>query len=163
MKDKRTIFSYGAEVLIIYAVGMIIMMLLVTVVGEEAREVSKMYSLGKEGVPIAVMWQFLVFSFMVTTIKGVCFDSKVLQHLSVILRAIIMMVSIVLVLLVFVVLFQWFPMEMWEAWVGFFLSFSLCTFGSVGVMILKTKLEDKKMEKGLENLRRKWEEEDNGK
>lgn len=76
---------------------------------------------------------------------------------------IMMMVAIIVIIAVFTAVFDWFPMTMWQPWAVFFFCFVLCAGGTFGIMFFKVKVENKKMEDGLEFMKHQWEEEQNGK
>ncbi|MFQ7552110.1 MAG: hypothetical protein ACLRMZ_19620 [Blautia marasmi] len=58
--------------------------------------------------------------------------------------------------------FAWFPINMWQPWVYFLLSFLISVAISIGVMYLKTKAEDRRLKEGLERMQKKWKEEETG-
>lgn len=64
-----------------------------------------------------------------------------------------MLSAVVVVIVIFTVLFGWFPVDMWESWAAFFLTFGLCFAGSLTVMHLKEKAENRKMEEALRRIK----------
>ena len=58
--------------------------------------------------------------------------------------------------------FARFPINMWQPWVCFLLSFLISVAVSIGVMYLKTKDEDRRLKEGLERMQEKWKEEETG-
>ena len=65
-----------------------------------------------------------------------------------------MLLAEVIMVVIFVAAFGCFPMDMWEPWVMFFASFLVCFGVSVGVTVLKEKMENRKMEAALERIRK---------
>lgn len=60
-----------------------------------------------------------------------------------------MLIGIIVMIIAFVVAFDWFPVNKIEAWIGFFVSFGICFVISLGVTLLKEKAENRKMEEAL--------------
>ena len=66
-----------------------------------------------------------------------------------------MVLSEVLVIIVLILIFGWFPADEWLPWVMFFVSFAVCFAISVAVTVFRERLENKRMEEALERLREK--------
>lgn len=87
----------------------------------------------------------------------------IIKRMSVVVRIGLMLTMTVCTIVVFVLVFGWFPADMWEPWVLFILSFLLCFAASIGIITLKTRAENKKMEEGLNKIKERWQENENGK
>ena len=61
-----------------------------------------------------------------------------------------MLIGIIVMIIAFVVAFDWFPVNKIEAWIGFFVSFGIVI--SLGVTLLKEKAENRKMEEALKKI-----------
>ena len=72
MEEQKTIFDYLGQVMITFGFSVAVMNVLCLLVGEEAREISTIYSLGKEGLSVATMLQFLV-------VACVCFFLRIVS------------------------------------------------------------------------------------
>lgn len=64
-----------------------------------------------------------------------------------------MFASILLVMAGFVVVCDWFPTDMWEPWMMFFLCFAVSAGVSTAVTILRERMENRRMEEALERLK----------
>lgn len=64
-----------------------------------------------------------------------------------------MVLLVLLATAVFVVLFGWFPINMWQSWMMFFLSFGICFFISTLLTAWKERVENRKMEEALKKLK----------
>ena len=158
MEERKTIFDYLGQVFMIYGISMTIMCIFGIWFGEEAQDISKMFSLGQEGLSIEIMIQFLAISFLVVSFQFLFFSEHIIKKMSVIARTIWMVISIIFVIVVFILMFDWFPADMWEPWAMFLLCFGVCFLISISVMVIKERMENKKMEEALERLKRKEEE-----
>lgn len=72
-------------------------------------------------------------------------------------RIFLFLVLVILVIGLFANVFSWFPTNTWRPWVGFFISFFLCTFIGTFLMYIKTNLENKQMKVGLDALKQELE------
>ena len=159
MEEKKTIFSFLGNVFCVFGISMALLMVFCRLFGGMAGEISSMFRLGKEGIPVDIMAQFLTVSFIITGIQYLIFSEKLLRRWSVLARTMTMILIVVAVLSVFICLFGWFPLGMWEPWVRFLTCFLICFGVSTLLMRLKTRLENRKLEEGLARMREKWEEE----
>lgn len=160
MEKKKTIFDFLGQILIIYGVTMIIILILSQLVGESAKEISAMFSLGNEGISAATMGQFLLLSVMVSSVEIVFFSEWLAKRWSCFARTVGMLFSMIVIIAVFAVLFKWFPAASWLPWVCFLLCFGACFVVSTLIMRWKARLESRKLEEGLASMRSRWEEED---
>ena len=67
-------------------------------------------------------------------------------------RTICMFVSVIVTIVVFIVAFQWFPVEKVMAWVMFLCCFVVCALGAIGISLLKEKTDNRKMQEALERM-----------
>lgn len=76
-----------------------------------------------------------------------------------------MISAILAVMVVYIMVFQWFPKDDWLPWVMFLLSFLVCFAISLAVMTFKEHSENKRMEEALEKMKRlnQMQEENRGK
>lgn len=161
MEDKKNIFDFAGMVLTIFGFSMIFMMVFTVICGEDARGFSTMFALGKEGVPVAVMAQFLVLAVLIVSARWVFFTDFLIKKSSVTVRTIGMLLTVILISVGFIIAFRWFPVNMWKPWFLFFICFGTSTGISLVVVSLKEKIENKKMEEGLKRLREEWKVENN--
>lgn len=163
MEEKKTIFNFLGSVFCMYGISMALMIVFCRLFGEAAQKISNLFRLGKEGLPIEVMWQFLVISFLITGIRYLLFSENMFTGLSVLFKTVVMILAVVALMAMFICLFGWFPVRMWEPWVMFLLCFGGSFITSMALMRWKTRLENRKLEEGLARMKEKWEEEEDGK
>lgn len=162
MEEKKTVFTYLANAFMIFGVTVLILSVLTVLCGEEAREVSSIFALGGAGITVATILQFFLTSVLTAMINMVFFSDGLIRKVPLWCRTVCMLLAEVIMVVIFVAVFGWFPMDMWEPWVMFFLSFLVCFGVSVGVTVLKEKMENRKMEEALERMKRKGEQDGNG-
>lgn len=158
MEKKGTIFDFGNQVFCTFGFSMLVMAVFSRLVGSEAREISSLFGLGREGVPLSVIWQFFAVNVLIAGFRFLFFSERIIRHMSAVKRTLCMLVSVVLTVAFFVYFCGWFPFDVWQAWAAFFLSFGLCFAVSLFLMRWKETLENRKMEEGLRRAKEKLED-----
>lgn len=153
MEEKKTLFDYMGQIFITFGFSILTLNVFCVLVGEEAQEVSTIYSMGKEGLSVSTMMQFFGVAVCITGLRALFFTDKVIKRMSVVARSACMLTSIVAMVVLCAVVFGWFPVTMWQSWAGFFITFGLCFVGSVCLMTIKEKTENRKMEEALQKLK----------
>lgn len=154
MEDRKTIFDYIGQVFMIFGITMGIMSVFCLLFGEGAQTYSTMFSLGKEGIAVDTMMQFLLVSVCTVGLRFFFFTEQFIKNMTVPLRTVAMLVSEIAVIVLFVLVFKWFPADMWSPWVMFILCFGICFAVSLSVTVIKERMENKQMEEALERLKR---------
>lgn len=153
MEERKTVFDYLAQVLMIFGFTLIILNLFCYLFGEDAKAYSTMFALGKEGIKTNTMMQYLLASAFTVLFRFLFFTDIVIKNWRVVTRTTCMIVSEILMIAVFVLVFGWFPVDMWQSWVLFLVCFGLCFAASVTVTITKERVENRKMEAALKKLK----------
>ena len=153
MEKEKTIYDYISQVFVIFGATVLILNMFCLLFGKDAKELSTLFSLGDQGLSVATMLQFLAMSVFITVWRFLFFTDKVIKNLSLSLRTAGMFTAVVLTIIVFVLLFSWFPLGDWKAWLGFAVSFVISVAISLGLSTLKEKTEEEKMAKALDRLK----------
>lgn len=160
MEEKKTIFDYLAEVMIIFGFAMLVLNIFCLVFGNAAKDISALFELGNQGISVEIALQFLCISALITGLRFVFFTDVIIQKMPIWLRTICMLTSVIIIIAAFIIIFNWFPVNMWQPWAMFFVCFGLSFVGSCLVVMVKEKVENKRMEEALRRLK---EEEENRK
>lgn len=156
MEERKTIFDYLAQVLIIFGFSMLILNLLCIVFGDSARSLpSSMFALGSRGIATETAFQYLTVSALITGLRFLFFSDRFIPKMSVPLRTVCMLGSVLLITTAFIIRFQWFPFDLWQAWIMFFVCFLLSFVCSYLVMLLKERTENRKLQEALKKLKEK--------
>ena len=153
MEEKRTVFDYLAQVLIIFGFAMLTLNVFCLVFGNSAKEFSAMFALGEQGIPAQIVFQFLAISVLLVGVRFLFFTDMVIKRMPIWLRTVCMLTVIVMIIAVFVIAFDWFPADMWQPWVMFFVCFILSFLGSCFVMTVREKVENDRMDEALQRLK----------
>ena len=153
MEEKRTIFDYLGQIMIVFGFTMLIMNLLCLVFGNAAKDISSMFALGSRGVPVETAFQFLGVSALIVGVRFVFFTDILIKNMPIWMRTVCMLIAVILIIAAFVAVFRWFPVMMWQPWAMFFACFGLSFLGSYFVMAVKEKVENKRMEEALRRFK----------
>ena len=161
MEEKKTIFDYLARVMCIFGFSILFMAVLIKIFGSEIPVGEKIFFLqGNESLPIYIIFQFFLLAIVTTVLGYLIMTDWLIKSVNVVIRTIIMVFCVLGVSSLFVILFKWFPINQWKCWRIFIICFIICSIFSVGITVVKDKLENKRLAQGLEKLQREWGKED---
>ena len=153
MEEKKTIFDYLAQTMLLFGVTVLILNLFCLVFGNSAKDVSAIFALGAQGLPVGISFQFLCVSVLITGARYVFFTDVVIKKMPVWLRTACMLTFTVILISAFIILFHWIPIHLWQPWFMFFLCFGICFACSCFFVTLKEKAENRRMEEALRRLK----------
>lgn len=152
MEERKTVFDLIGQIFIVFGFQVICMMVFGVIFGEDAKAYSSMFALGDEGIAISTLMQYLLMAGIITIIRQIFFTDMLIKTWPVPVRTICMFVSVIVTIVVFIVAFQWFPVEKVMAWVMFLCCFVVCALGAIGISLLKEKTDNRKMQEALERM-----------
>ncbi|MDE6202427.1 MAG: hypothetical protein K2O16_11845 [Lachnospiraceae bacterium] len=153
MEEKKTIFDYVEQVFGIFGFSIIILNIFCRMFGEEAREISSIFSMGKEGLSLAVMVQFFSTAVWIVFMRVLFFTDVFIKNMRIAVRSVMMVASILIMMVAYILIFDWFPVDNWLPWVMFFGCFGICFVISLSLSILRERIENQKMEDALNRLK----------
>lgn len=153
MEDKKTIFDYFGQLFATYGITVAIFIVFGMVVGEEAGEYSTLFALGNRGISIQTLAQLLLLALVITIVQILFLTDKWVKNMQLLLRNVCFFGCICVAIVVFAALFAWFPIGDMKAWIGFTVSFAVCTVVSVVIGRAEEKAENRKMEQALKKFR----------
>ncbi len=137
-------YNFLAQVFILFAFDVIFLMIIATLFGDGAKEVSKLYSLGSKGLSIQTLLQFLLSSFVVIFFKTLFFSERIFKNMLTLWRTVLMLFFILSSVILFIIIFDWFSLDNLAGWIGFSICFVIGFVGSMLFMLIKTRMENKK-------------------
>lgn len=152
MNKKNTIFDFLGQVFIIFGATVICLTFFVAIFGEAAESVSTIFQLSDSGIAIATLLQYLLLAFIITALKMIFFTDAIIKKASIAVRTVAMFVSVIIAIAVFAAVFGWFPVNMWQAWLAFFVCFAVCATISIVISAIKEKSDNKKLQAALESF-----------
>lgn len=157
MEEKKTIFDYLSQVMIIFGFTILILNIFCLIFGSSAENFSAIFALGSQGVPVGISFQFLCVAALIVGVRFVFFTDVLIKRLPVWLRIICMLTAVVIIIACFAFIFHWFPADMWQPWAMFFICFGISFVGSCFIMAIKEKAENRRMEEALQRLKEREE------
>lgn len=158
MEEKKTIFDYIGQVFLTFGITIGILNIFCLLFGDSAKEISTIFSLGSDGLSIRTTFQFFLASLCIVIAKFIFFTDVFIKKMSIAMRTVCMVSTVLIVLAVFIRICGWFPVNMWQPWLMFFLCFGISFAISMGVTVFKERMENRKMEEALDRLKREAQE-----
>lgn len=153
MEEKKTIFDYAEQVFGIFGFSIVILNVFCRLFGEEAKDISSIFSMGKEGLSLAVMVQFFSAAVWIVLMRFLFFTDAIIKNMRIAARSVGMVVSVLIIMVVHIVIFDWFPVDNWLPWVMFFGCFGICFVISLFLSMFREWTENRKMEDALNRLK----------
>lgn len=154
MDKKKLLIQYIEEVFMIFGIMIMLMNLLCLIFGESAKGISQLFIFGNKGLSISIMIQFFCIALISVVLDYIFMTDKLIKHMSLLLRIICMMSFFLVIIVSFIILFDWFPINMWEPWLLFGVSFGISFVVGCVINVRKERLENEKMARALEELKR---------
>ena len=154
MEDRKTIFEYIAQLFTTYGIMVVIFIVINLFIGENARSVSTLFAIGSDGLSSAMLLELLLLAFIITAAQNIFLSDILIKDMALIVRNILFFLTIMIAITVFVIIFGWFPINEVGAWIGFIISFAVCTAVSAVFMRLEERAENKKMQEALNRLKK---------
>ena len=147
--DNKRILSSTAEIFIMSLGFVSVFNIALSGSSEELRNLSQLFALCGEGISFAALAELLALSFVISLARYVWFSEKFFKNMLMVNRITFMLISVFLAAGICSVIFGWFPAGMWQAWLGFVLSFLVGTAVSFAAMAIRTRTESKKYQMNL--------------
>lgn len=152
-KKNSWITEFMSNFFMIFSLEIIFISVMGVFQNEEMVNYSTLYSLGSKGIAFSTVFQLFLNALLIAVLVKVFFSEKLFGNLMVLWRTVLLLLSIIVVIVVFIITFDWFPVNYLPGWIGFIISFGVCFAGSTAVMLVKTKIESKKYEELLEHYK----------
>ena len=154
MEEKKNVFDYIRQLFTIYGVMVLIFIIFNLIIGDEAKSISTLFTLGSIGLTSATLLQLFFMAVIITVAQNIFLTDILIKNMALIVRNILFFVTILIAIPIFVIIFGWFPINNVVAWIGFVVSFVVCTGVSAWLMHLEEKAENRKMQEALNRLKK---------
>lgn len=151
MEEKKTVFNYISQAFATFGIIVLIFILFSLAIGESTEGYSNLFSMGKRGMSISTLCELLLLAIMITLAQVVFLTDKWIVNLSLIIRNVLFFLSVLIVMVIMIVTFKWFPVGDVSAWIGFIISFAISMIVSALVIKLKERADNSKMQEALDN------------
>lgn len=150
VRESKGVFQFINGVMITYGFTVIIFIPLTMLLGDGARGLSSLFAFGGVAISTSTLIELLILSVLINICSNVLLTDRWIKRMPILVRSILFFTIIPIVIVVFVICFHWFPVDYVEAWIGFFISFGVCSTLGVLVSRLREKSEDERMNRALE-------------
>ncbi|NLC18943.1 MAG: hypothetical protein GX757_06920 [Clostridiales bacterium] len=154
IKNKE-IFDFAAQTLILFAFTILILIFLASLFGEGAKELSPLFQLGSKGLASSTIMQFLLSSAIITALKKFFFSERIFKRMMTLWRTVFMLFSIFISSVIFIIIFNWFPLDYAMGWAGFIICFGGSCIIISAFLIIKNKIESRRYTALLDDYKRK--------
>lgn len=147
--NRKKFISSAAEIFTLSLLFVSIFNIILSSESDNMRKLSALFALCGEGLSFTALGELLVLSVIISALRSIWFSPRFFKNLLMLNRVTFMLVSVFLTSGICSVLFGWFPPSMWQAWLGFVLSFGIGTAVSFAVMFIRTRSETRKYQRNL--------------
>jgi len=127
--------------------------LLVVRYAPDAQDISSLFASGGMGLSFNAVLQIAGFSLILAFLSIVVVSDRFIKKMRFLARTILLFLAALFTFSMFAIVFKWFPIEDPLAWLGFVLSTFVCFLFSLGLTLLKLKLEGRKYDRLLANYK----------
>ena len=145
LRGFGTIFSFAI-------IAMTIAGMSISLLDQEMSEVSTLFSLGS-GLPYSTILQLAAFALIISFFSVLLFSEHLQLKKRFITRVFLLLLVTLITTSIFVIVFNWFPKNSLQTWIGFILCTIICFAVSIALTLLKLKLEGKKYSKLLSDYK----------
>ena len=152
--DKRfTVFGFLAQVFMIYGITTALLNIFCLLFGNEAADYSTIFSLAGAGLSVATSMQFLLAITIVIVLRLIFMTDMLIKKMPLGARIAALFASGFAVIIGFVILFGWFPIDDPLAWIMFLISFPVSCTASVLISTAAQRSENRRLEEALKRIK----------
>ena len=155
MEDKKTIFYYIRQAFATYGIIVLAFIIMSIVIGEKTKGYAALFSMGSEGMSMPILLELLLLAVIITLAQVAFLTDTWIMNMSMVTRNILFFVSVLIVIVLMILAFDWFPVREMNAWIGFIISYALSMIISSLVTRLKERAENSKMQEALDKYNRR--------
>ena len=155
MEEKKTVFFYIRQTFATYGFIVLAFIIMGIVIGEKTKGYADLFSMGNAGMSMPILLELLLLAVVITLAQVAFLTDTWIMNMSMVLRNVLFFVSVLIVIILMIVAFNWFPVRDVTAWIGFIISYALSMFISAFITRLKERAENSKMQEALDKYNRK--------
>lgn len=153
MEDNKTIFNYIGELFATYGIIMLMFVILNLALGDIAKGYTSFFEYGSGSFSTSTMLQLFLLSVIICIARNLFLTDKWIKSMSIVVRNLAFFITVTITIILFVILFAWFPVNDIAAWIGFIVSFAVCSAIGVLTSKLKERTANRKMAQALERFK----------
>ena len=155
MEDKKTIFYYIRQAFATYGIIVLAFIIMSIVIGEKTKGYAALFSMGSEGMSMPILLELLLLAVIITLAQVAFLTDTWIMNMSIVTRNILFFVSVLIVIVLMILAFDWFPVRDMNAWIGFIISYALSMIISALITRIKERAENSRMQEALDKYNRR--------
>ena len=153
MDKNFSILKFLSQVFMIYGITIALLNVFCILFGTSAHGLSTIFSLGNAGVSVATSFQFLFAVSIIVGLRAIFATDILIKKMPLAARIIAMFVGAFATIIVFMLLFDWFPTDVPLAWIMFIVCFVISCTVSTLLSALAEKEENRRLEEALKRYK----------
>ena len=153
MDKKNGLLDYLSQVFMNFGITVVILNVFCMIFGEEAQTMSTLFQLGRDGLAVATMMQFLLTISLINGLRVLLMTDLLIKKMPLALRIVAMFASVFGITTAGVIVFGWFPVTDALAWAMFVGCFIISCAISTGISVIAEQQENKKFEDALKRFK----------
>ena len=152
MDKLKVFYNTIMETIVLVFIFMVVTGLLV---GDEAMDVGGLFALGSAGLSYVRIAQISFSAVLLGILRVLIISDLYMKKTLLIWRVALLLFLGYFTTAACIIIFQWFPIDLWSAWLGVTISYMVCFLLSTLIALLVTKKADKKYKKQLTDYKNK--------
>lgn len=153
MDKKFSILEFCSQVFTIYGITIVLLNIFCILFGTSAQEFSTIFSMGNQGLGVATSFQFLLAVLAITILRFIFMTDILIIKMPTAARIAAMFAGTFVIILVFIIVFDWFPADLPMAWIMFLICFVVCCTAGTMISLIAEKQENRKLEEALKRYK----------
>lgn len=153
MDKKFSILEFCSQVFTIYGITIVLLNIFCILFGASAQEISTIFSMGSHGLGVATSFQFLLAVLAITVLRFIFMTDILIIKMPTAARIVAMFAGTFVIILVFIIAFDWFPADLPMAWIMFLICFVVCCTAGTMISLVAEKQENRKLEEALKRYK----------
>jgi hypothetical protein len=153
MENRPTILKFLQRVFVIYGITTLILNIFTLIFGDDAKEMSTIFSFGNEALGVKTAMQFLLAVVILVLIETLFTTDILIKKMKITMRICLVFMSIFAVISLFVAVFGWFPTDLALPWIMFIICFAISSAVSTIITAYSEKQENKKLDEALKRFK----------
>jgi len=138
-----------------FALVFIVMTTVGWFLGDAAVGDGGLFTMGRAGLSYESIAQIFISATLLGILRVLLISDLFIKKTLLIWRAALLLLLSFIAIVACIIVFQWFPFDMWHAWVAFIISYLICFLLSTSISLLITKLTDRKYKEQLSDYKAK--------
>ena len=153
MEEKKTLYYHIGHLFTTFGIMVLMFVIITDMLGDSAKGYSTLFEMGGTGLSLNTLLQLFALAAIISVCRRVLYSDTLIKSMSMIARNVIFFVAITVTIMLFVIFFGWFPINDISAWIGFFVSFAICSAVAVVLSRIRERAENDRMNRALEKYK----------